>query len=74
MAYVASYMRPTWLVYRVSSRTDRVTQRNPVLKQTNKQTNKQTKKRKEKKDCPFKGICFVTCKAKSIDFFVASSF
>ena len=30
------------LVYRVSSRTARATQRNPVLKQTNKQTNKQT--------------------------------
>jgi hypothetical protein len=31
------------LVYRVSSRTARATQRNPVSKQTNKQTNK-TKK------------------------------
>jgi uncharacterized protein (DUF2252 family) len=32
------------LVYRVSSRTARATQRNPVSKkQTNKQTNKQTK-------------------------------
>jgi hypothetical protein len=29
------------LVYRVSSKTARATQRNPVLKQTNKQTNKQ---------------------------------
>jgi hypothetical protein len=35
------------LVYRVSSRTARVIQRNPVLK--NKQTNKGTKKRKKKK-------------------------
>jgi hypothetical protein len=36
------------LVYRVSSRTARATQRNPVLKQTNKQKKKK-KKRKEKK-------------------------
>jgi hypothetical protein len=38
------------LVYRVSSRTTRATQRNPVSK-TNKQTNKKPKekKRKEKK-------------------------
>jgi hypothetical protein len=35
------------LVYRVSSRTPRATQRNPVLK--NKQTNKQNKKRKKRK-------------------------
>jgi hypothetical protein len=34
------------LVYRVSSRTARATQRNPAWK--NKQTNKQTPKRKEK--------------------------
>ena len=32
------------LVYRVSSRTARATQRNPVLKKTNKQINKQTNK------------------------------
>jgi hypothetical protein len=32
----------------VSSRTSRVTQRNPVLK-INKQTNKKTKKKKKKK-------------------------
>ena len=32
------------LVYKVSSRTARPIQRNPVLKQTNKQTNKQIKK------------------------------
>jgi hypothetical protein len=44
------------LVYKVSSRTARVTQRNPVLKQTNKQTtekpkpNKQKCKTKRKKD------------------------
>jgi hypothetical protein len=37
------------LVYRLSSRTARATQRNPVLKQTNKQTNKQ-RKRKERND------------------------
>jgi hypothetical protein len=37
------------LVYRVSSRTARAIQRNPVLK-TNKQTKKQTKK--EKKEGP----------------------
>jgi hypothetical protein len=37
--------RQVSLVYRVSSRTARATQRNPVSKkQTNKQTNKQTKK------------------------------
>jgi hypothetical protein len=35
------------LVYRVSSRTARATQRNPVSKQTNKQTNKQAKKQKQ---------------------------
>jgi hypothetical protein len=29
------------MVYKVSSRTTRATQRNPVSKQTNKQTNKQ---------------------------------
>jgi hypothetical protein len=34
------------LVYRVSSRTARATQRNPVSK---KQTNKQTKKKEKKK-------------------------
>ena len=36
------------LVYRVSSRTSRTTQRNPVSKQTNKQTkaSKQTQKQK----------------------------
>jgi hypothetical protein len=32
------------LVYRVSSRTARATQRNPVSKKQNRQTNKQTKK------------------------------
>jgi hypothetical protein len=32
------------LVYKVSSRTARAIQRNPVSKQTNKQTTKQTKK------------------------------
>jgi hypothetical protein len=37
------------LVYRVSFRTARATQRNPVSKQTNKQTNKQNQKKKEKK-------------------------
>jgi hypothetical protein len=31
------------LLYKVSSRTARATQRNPVSKQTNKQTNKQNK-------------------------------
>jgi hypothetical protein len=36
------------LVYRVSCRTARAIQRNPVSK-TNKQTNKQTKRKKEKK-------------------------
>jgi hypothetical protein len=35
------------LVYRVSSRTARATQRNPVSK-TNKQTNKQTNKKQNK--------------------------
>jgi hypothetical protein len=44
----------TSLVYRVSSRTARATQRNPVSKnktnkQTNKQTTKQNKTKKEKK-------------------------
>jgi hypothetical protein len=39
------------LVYRVSSRTARATQRNPVSKkQKNKQTNKQTKKEKKRKE------------------------
>jgi hypothetical protein len=33
------------LVYKVSSRTARAIQRNPVLKNQNKQTNKQTNKR-----------------------------
>jgi hypothetical protein len=37
------------LVYKVSSRTARATQRNPVSK--NKQTNKQTNKQKTKKEC-----------------------
>ena len=38
------------LIYRVSSRTARAIQRNPVLKnqKTNKQKNKQTKKKKPK--------------------------
>jgi hypothetical protein len=38
------------LVYRVSSRTAKATQRNPVSKnkQTNKQTNKKTNKQKKK--------------------------
>jgi hypothetical protein len=35
------------LVYRVSSRTARAIQRNPVLKQTNKQKKKQKKEKKE---------------------------
>jgi hypothetical protein len=35
-------------IYKVSSRTARATQRNPVSKQTNKQT-KKTKKKKERK-------------------------
>jgi hypothetical protein len=41
------------LVYRVSSRTARDTQRNPVLKnkQTSKQTNKQTKTKTKTKGC-----------------------
>jgi hypothetical protein len=34
------------LAYKVSYRTAKATQRNPVLKQTNKQTNKQTKTKK----------------------------
>jgi hypothetical protein len=34
------------LVYRVSSRTAKATQRNPVLKKQNTQTNKQTNKQK----------------------------
>jgi hypothetical protein len=34
------------LVYRVSSRKARATQRNPVSKNQNKQTNKQTKNKK----------------------------
>jgi hypothetical protein len=43
------------LVYRVSSRTARATQRNSVLKQTNKQTpttkkTQEQKKKKKKKD------------------------
>jgi hypothetical protein len=37
------------LVYRVSSRTPRATQRNPVSKKTKKQKQKKKKKRKEKK-------------------------
>jgi hypothetical protein len=37
----------TSLVYKVSSRTARAIQKNPVSKQTNKQTNKKKKKRKE---------------------------
>jgi hypothetical protein len=38
------------LIYRVSSRTARATQRNPVLKkQTNKQKRKERKKKKKKK-------------------------
>jgi hypothetical protein len=37
------------LVYRVSSRTARATQRNPVSKTQNKQTNKQTNKNKKTK-------------------------
>jgi hypothetical protein len=36
------------LVYIVSSRTARATQRNPVSKQTNKQTNKQKQANKHK--------------------------
>jgi hypothetical protein len=37
------------LVYKVSSRTSRVIQRNPVSKQTNKQTKKKKKKEKKRK-------------------------
>jgi hypothetical protein len=37
------------LVYRVSSRTARATQRNPVSKTKNKQTNKKPKKKKKTK-------------------------
>ena len=48
------------LVYRVSSRTARATQRNPVLKkQTNKQKRKERKKKKKKKK---------TCKTKIMKF------
>jgi hypothetical protein len=44
------------LVYRVSSRTARATQRNPVSKkQTNNQTNKQTNKQKRADTCAEKG-------------------
>jgi hypothetical protein len=39
----------TSLVYKVSSRTARTIQRNPVSKKTNKQTNKQTNNNKKKK-------------------------
>jgi hypothetical protein len=41
------------LVYRVSSRIARATQRNHVSKQTNKQTNKRTNKqtKKDEEDC-----------------------
>jgi hypothetical protein len=41
------------LVYKVSSRTARAIQRNPVSKnqKTNKQTNKQTKKPKKQRPC-----------------------
>ena len=35
------------LVYRVSSRIARATQRNPVLEKTNKQTNKKNNKKKK---------------------------
>jgi hypothetical protein len=41
------------LVYKVSSRTVRATQKNPVSKQTNKQTNKKQKP-KTKKQKPTK--------------------
>jgi hypothetical protein len=37
------------LVYRVSSRTARAIQRNPVSEKTNKQTNKQTNKKQTNK-------------------------
>jgi hypothetical protein len=37
------------LVYKVSSRTARAVQRNPVSKQTNKQTNKQKQTKKPKR-------------------------
>jgi hypothetical protein len=36
-----------WLVYRVSSRTARATQRNPVLKKQNKPTNQQNPQNKQ---------------------------
>jgi hypothetical protein len=38
------------LVYKVSSRTARATQRNPVLKKQNKQTKKKKTKEKEKEE------------------------
>jgi hypothetical protein len=45
------------LVYKVSSRTAKATQRNPVSKkQTNKQTKKQTKKKKKKKESQCGGV------------------
>jgi hypothetical protein len=37
------------LVYKVSSRTARAIQRNPVLKKQNKQTNKKQKKQNKKR-------------------------
>jgi hypothetical protein len=46
------------LVYKVSSRTARTIQRNPVSqKQTNKQTNKQTKNKKNVLPNNFKIVC-----------------
>jgi hypothetical protein len=47
------------LVYRVSSRTARATQRNPVS--TNKQTNKQTKNTKVRLERNFFSILKVIC-------------
>jgi hypothetical protein len=52
------------LVYRVSSRTARATERNPVSnKQNDKQTNKQKKTKKERKEkeklYSIAGQCFV---------------
>jgi hypothetical protein len=49
------------LVYRVSSRTARATQRNPVS--TNKQTNKQTKNKQTNKQTKNpKTVAFEACK------------
>jgi hypothetical protein len=44
------------LVYKVSSRTDRATQRNPVSKKQNK-TQKPTKQQQQQKDTDRKTLC-----------------